>query len=190
MKQEDRIVSLTYEFTEEDVDTYLTDYTTYYYAKLPAAKRRFLSGNALYYSALFLLPVLAFFALKIWLKSALLSSMPAVMSAQLWKPLLDILWKRWNRQRLRKMEGFLGPYRVRVHDEGFSSRTKIMEWTLFWPQVEDIIVAEHHVLFVMKGHKGDTVFPVPRHAFAHDQECRAFIEQASVFWKASALIPE
>ena len=185
MTAELEAVELDYEFTLKDVKTYYEDYTKDYNASSRSRRYRRWTFYT-YYAALIAVPGLCTVAVGTWLHNDFFAFVGLVVSAALWPPTLTNLWRDRVLRHLNKHPGLVGKHQMRISSEGVTDRSAVMAWTIFWSQITDIKVGKRHILFFVRWREQPTVIPIPRHAFANGQEVRAFIEQVSGFWKASA----
>ena len=177
MDIEEAAIELNYDFTFEDVKTYVEDHRIYC-RKNPSYVRKyhrdFLASS---YTSFIVVPALCFAAVAILSNDLSLALLVLFVSLIAWSPLLSIITRFRSGRRLRVHPGFVGKHLMRINAEGVTDRNTSLAWTIFWPHITNIDVGKNHIMFFLDKKAGGGVFPLPRRVFTNAQEAKSFVEK-------------
>ena len=182
---------LTYTFTPDDITALYEDYQDYQRRNPRREWSQFLTYG-IFYIGLFTIPLLSFMVVQAAYGFGF-SFLALLVSSVIWSNLYPNLWTKYSlyrfRRSMKRSIAPLGELQSSISAEGLSGRNDGMAWTLFWPQIHDIVVARRTIWFVTERHQHRGMYPIPRRVFADRDAAQAFVKQATEYWK-SAVVPQ
>ena len=175
------IVEVGYTFSEADVATYFEDINAN-----ATTRQRFKAGaftKLCFYLYLIGIPALVYLGISMITDSFLAAFVPMALVASQGRRSLKFIMKRRLLHKMRSHKGSLGQHHIQFTEHGFLNRSQTMEWTLFWPHIDDIVVTRHHILVIGSKDVGQLTCPIPLHAFQSREDAEAFLKNASSLWK-------
>ena len=151
-------------------------------------RQRFKAGafvKLCFYLYLVGIPALVFLGISALTDSFLAAFVPMALVASQGRRSLKFIVKRRLLHKMRSYKGHLGQHHVQFTKRGFLNQNEAMEWTLFWPHIEDIVVTPHHILVIGARDVGQVTCPIPLHAFQCREDAETFLKNASALWKQS-----